>query len=542
MEESQEILLKSLENSGVCVPNNVFSIPELKPTTLVSICGQALNLIDDTVSFPTSLPDSSVAEQVKICTDIAARIKNLGYLGDMSFHQLLYPSEEDLYKLVRFLVERLSESSEGGRLADVNDVIGRRKAKGDKSERHWEESTRKLDENGADIDIQKIGGNLDDLRLISEVMDSLNSETGHAFVSKPCDVNIIPQEKDEMTVDDESRSSTREFNNGRQTNVLSLKDSIAEPLVAGQDAPRGEETAIQGDDKDPLVFEKKVASSGEQSSKIRNETQTQCQEKVFLEEVIAKASDLHHLEEELEMLKAAAEMAFNNQHPVDFYLEQLKEKVDTRKHHLVELKSQWEVLKKPLEEEKEGLQQILYANVPQGQEKLQKLRELELEKQSFLSDIEKREDELSKLSTDLEKQPKVASRKSYIERIKEITKNSRKQDADIERILKDTRELQLESNSIQERLHRTYAVVDEMVFREAKKDTVGKQAYRLLTSIHESFEQISEKIMATDRIRREVAQREKKLAAIASRSLNIDKLQADLDVIKRENEHLENWL
>lgn len=90
MEESQEILLQSLENSGVCVPNNVSSIPELKPATLVSICGQALNLIDDTVSFPTSLPDSSVAEQVKICTDIAAGIKNLGYLGDMSFHQVRF--------------------------------------------------------------------------------------------------------------------------------------------------------------------------------------------------------------------------------------------------------------------------------------------------------------------------------------------------------------------------------------------------------------------------------------------------------------------
>lgn len=76
-----------------------------------------------------------------------------------------------------------------------------------------------------------------------------------------------------------------------------------------------------------------------------------------------------------------------------------------------------------------------------------------------------REDELSKLSKDLERLPKVASRTSYIERIKEITKNSKKQDADIERILKETRELQLESNSIQERLNRTYAVVDEMVFR-----------------------------------------------------------------------------
>ena len=59
----------------------------------------------------------------------------------------------------------------------------------------------------------------------------------------------------------------------------------------------------------------------------------------------------------------------------------------------------------------------------------------------------------------------MASRSSHIQRIKEITKNSRKQDADIERIVKETRELQLESNSIQERLHRTYAVADEMVFR-----------------------------------------------------------------------------
>lgn len=68
----------------------------------------------------------------------------------------------------------------------------------------------------------------------------------------------------------------------------------------------------------------------------------------------------------------------------------------------------------------------------------------------------------------MEKQQKVASRKSYIHRIKEITKNSGKQDADIERILKETREVQLESNSIQESLHRTYAIADEIVFRYGK--------------------------------------------------------------------------
>ena len=74
------------------------------------------------------------------------------------------------------------------------------------------------------------------------------------------------------------------------------------------------------------------------------------------------------------------------------------------------------------------------------------------------------------------------------------------------------------------------------------KDAVVKQAYRLLTSIHESFEQISEAILATDRTRREVAEHEAKLAALASRSLDIDKLQADLDSIKKENEFLEGRL
>jgi hypothetical protein len=45
----------------------------------------------------------------------------------LKLRQFLYPSEEDLYKLVRFLVERLSELSEDRRTADVKDVNARRR-------------------------------------------------------------------------------------------------------------------------------------------------------------------------------------------------------------------------------------------------------------------------------------------------------------------------------------------------------------------------------------------------------------------------------
>ncbi|KAK3427453.1 hypothetical protein EUGRSUZ_F03677 [Eucalyptus grandis] len=195
-----------------------------------------------------------------------------------------------------------------------------------------------------------------------------------------------------------------------------------------------------------------------------------------------------------------------------------------------------------LEEKKRSLEESLYATEPEFQEKFQKLKEVELEVDSISSEIRKREEECSELSAGLKKKPEQESRTSYIQRIKEITKNSRKQHADVERILKETRELQLESNSIQERLHRTYAVLDETMFREAKKDQVGRQAYRLLTSIHESFEQIFEKILSADRVQREIAENEKKLAAMASRSLNIERLQADLDAIIEENKHLEQCL
>lgn len=78
--------------------------------------------------------------------------------------------------------------------------------------------------------------------------------------------------------------------------------------------------------------------------------------------------------------------------------------------------------------------------------------------------------------------------------------------------------------------------------REAKKDQVGRQAYRLLTSIHESFEQIFDKILSTDRVQREIAENEKKLASLVSRSLNIERLEADLNAIKEENDRLEQCL
>ena len=49
-----------------------------------------------------------------------------------------------------------------------------------------------------------------------------------------------------------------------------------------------------------------------------------------------------------------------------------------------------EDLRKPLEEEKKTLQNSLYANRPETEEKFQKLKEIEVETQTIVSEIDKR--------------------------------------------------------------------------------------------------------------------------------------------------------
>ncbi|XP_038903178.1 coiled-coil domain-containing protein 22 isoform X2 [Benincasa hispida] len=502
MEESQEILLNSLQKSGVSIPPDISSIRNLTPPLLFSICAQVLNRIhlQTKIPFSISLPDS-VADQFKICSEIASAIKDLGFIGDMSFHKFLYPSEEDLYKLIRFLVERLPEASDG-KSKVLEDGDGRKETKADTSKCYYvEDPSDKVNTDDSVFTHQKVENKRADLNIISEETKSSNS-----IVGRFSDLCLVQQSLGEA--------------------------AMADNLV---NAPK-DQSEVSGNES--------VALQGNNRHEVGSYTEKTCEDQEIrpLEEVTSKASELEHLQVELERLKAVTRIVFDENQSIEFHLQQLEEQINSRNLNLRAMKSQWDAERELLENKRQSLQDSLCASNPKAQEKLQKLREFESEKKLIESEIRRREEENSNLATDIKKQPKQLPRRSYINRVKEITKNSRKQDADIDRILKETRELQLESNNIQERLHRTYAVVDELVFREAKKDGIGKQAHKLLTSIHENFGEISNKILSTDRLRRETAEYEKKIAASASRSLNFTKLQADLDAIRRENSYLEQHL
>ncbi|KAG7657650.1 Coiled-coil domain-containing protein 22 [Arabidopsis suecica] len=480
-EESRDILMTTLIESGVSIPGDFTSVSEFTPEALVSICAQLLNLIDPSASFSDELPDS-LPERFRICTDIAHSVKNLGYINDMSYYKFLHPSEDDSYRLVRFLVERLSEISEGRKTLTAGDIASRPKMETFRDISDDMMVNEDKDET-FDMHIQKVEAVLKDLTMTSEKSHSSDSLAKNTSAN----VDFSSQKTDDPVTDVRSD--------------LSLRDSS-----------RCEENSYE----DP--FEN--------------------QHDVLLEELESGSSQLCSLESELELLQMAAERLLDDKKPGGSYLEQLNQQLVVKRCNIMDLKKQWDDVRLTLETKKLLLLDQLHVEEPEAKEKFHKLRKTELDLQSLSSEIQKREDERCNLYNELERQPKAAPRKSYIHGIKEITKNSRKLDTDIQRISGETRELQLEKNSIQERLHRSYAVVDEMVTREVKKDPAVRQVYKLLTSIHSIFEQISEKILMTDRFRRETVDYEKKLGSITARGMSLEKLQADLDAIRKENESL----
>ncbi|XP_030549122.1 coiled-coil domain-containing protein 22 homolog isoform X2 [Rhodamnia argentea] len=524
-------LLSSLRSFGVSIPDEVDAIKDLEPEGLVSICARCLNLVYRNPSrFPSSLPES-VADKFRICREMASAVQNLGFIGDIGFHKFLYPSEEDMYELIRLLVGRLSESVVVGEANDVSYVDSKDKEE-DWSRHAARDRIGKVYNDRERLNWWRAGDMLRELRLNAE--------------------------------GPKSSCATGTGSGNTTVNNMSWQEPIKESGLSNVNAFGITDNAADANDQ---LLEGNATARENQSSETRcSVEEVQLRERELMEEAKYGSSEVTDLEDELELLKGAAEMAFDKNHPTDFFLEKLNGQIDARKRNLLELELEWNALELTLKEKKRSLEESLYATKPEFQEKFQKLKEVELEVDSISSEMRKREEECSELSASLKKKPEQESRTSYIHRIKEITKNSRKQHADVERILKETRELQLESNSVQERLHRTYAVLDETVFRynililaiqlegsalmfmciihvrEAKKDQVGRQAYRLLTSIHESFEQIFEKILSANRVQREIAENEKKLAFMASRSLNIERLQADLDAIIKENERLEQCL
>jgi len=133
----------------------------------------------------------------------------------------------------------------------------------------------------------------------------------------------------------------------------------------------------------------------------------------------------------------------------------------------------------------------------------------------------------------------------------DIIKQVHKQKADIRKITDDIHEVQVDTNSVSQKLMRTEAVADERIFKRAeaqlkskKKDTALIQAYRDLLSIREQFEALVSAVDHIGKLTTETSTTQARTVQLKARGIdqNMEQLLSDLQQVKEENADLKKKL
>lgn len=130
-----------------------------------------------------------------------------------------------------------------------------------------------------------------------------------------------------------------------------------------------------------------------------------------------------------------------------------------------------------------------------------------------------------------------------VRRIMEMTASIQKQNEEINKVFMDTLAVQRELKWLTQTLHRTFGTIEEALFKEVE-DQNGERAYKLFGKLHLSCMASVEAIERNGALAR---QNEELLDLIEIEKQNqfddqLNRIQADLDVIAKENKKLGNLL
>ncbi|KAM9828591.1 coiled-coil domain-containing protein 22 [Syngnathus typhle] len=255
-----------------------------------------------------------------------------------------------------------------------------------------------------------------------------------------------------------------------------------------------------------------------------------------LDELKQRERQNNELEEKIQLKKKTIDLLPD----ADSNIVELQAQVEASAQRVVNLASQWEKHRAPLIEEHRRLKAICSNQDMESSKKLSEIKILHDKIRLSTEEAKKKEEIYKQLVTELESLPKDVSRAAYTQRILEIVSNIKKQKEEITKILSDTKELQKEINSLTGKLDRTFAVTDELVFKDAKKDESVRKSYKYLAALHENCNQLIQTIEDTGTILREIRDLEEQIDTENTNKLvaNLEKILEDYKAIRKENSAL----
>jgi len=547
MEDADASLLGSLRAAlpAAALPPEVASARAVSAEVLVRACACCLRAISPggEAAAPDALP-ADMSGRFRVGSDLAARIRRLGFRGDLGFSQLLYPSEADVRRLLAFLLDKLPKQG----------------AAGARRERPATAAARAAAALGAWT--RAPGAQCPPLRLAPFWTVPLQAE-GEALLTSQAvpAARLAPSLLQACAAASASSPGGLERAVAPERLASELRAAVAEALAGSPALAAAPTTAAAASRAPPAPApERAPALSGE--ARLAQLEEALAEAVRLQAEVAASAAAADERAAASAAAGAAAQAAAQAAGALTPQLEgeyvlrrrasalladgaaleeserELAAAAAAARARMDALQAEWAAARLPLEERAARRERAAESARTAADQQLSALQAMRAEARQLVATARGREEEQRALLAQYESAPKVASRSALVKRILEIVKNVRKQEQEILRIASDTREVRREVNGAAEALGRAYALVDETVFRDARRDEAAREAYRLLAALHASFAALFAAVEETGRASRALRELEREAEALQRAPPDLPRVQADLLRAAEENRAL----
>uniref|UniRef100_A0A3Q4GK41 Coiled-coil domain-containing protein 22 n=1 Tax=Neolamprologus brichardi TaxID=32507 RepID=A0A3Q4GK41_NEOBR len=513
MEEVDKILIHALKQVGTEVPEEINSVKQFSSELIVEAVVRCIRVIDPGLSstLATSLPPGMSA-RFRVGMSLAQACQDIGYKGELGYQTFLYSSEPEIRSLLMFLVEKLPRES-----AETSDQP-----------------------TGKSVVLERtiaaaIKAHLAVPWLPPKCRLPLNCETQrqgvmHSFHVQP------------LSLTNCTKGSSKRHTKGsppthgqpvQGVTYFPLKACLSVCVCVQQELPPVAKTIPTNHQSEGDV----QLGQQEELAYLQQQFQQLCSEVdhlAVLDELKQRELRNSEKEEKIQVKKKTIDLLPD----ADNNLLKLQALVEASAKRVVNLASQWEKHRAPLVDEYRRLKDICSSK--DSSKKLSEIKSLHEKIRVSTEEAKKKEDAYKQLVTELENLPQDASRSAYTQRILEIVSNIKKQKEEITKILSDTKELQKEINNLTGKLDRTFAVTDELVFKDAKKDETVRKSYKYLAALHENCNQLIQTIEDTGTILREIRDLEEQIETENGNKTvaNLERILEDYKAIRQENASL----
>uniref|UniRef100_A0A673MCI5 Coiled-coil domain-containing protein 22 n=1 Tax=Sinocyclocheilus rhinocerous TaxID=307959 RepID=A0A673MCI5_9TELE len=558
MEEVDRILIHSLRQAGTDIDEDVQSVKQFTSELIVEAVVKCLRVIDPALGNGLShLLPPGMSARFRLGMSLAQACQDVGFKGEIGYQTFLYSSEPEIRSLFMFLVEKLPrESAEAldqpaGKSALLQRAIAAQ-IKVQLSVPWLPLSCRLPIHRKTQLNFQK-----------PLLQSPVSHDPSEIIFILPA--SLLENHISELSASQEwesewnsqgllSRLTPEEY---RSRKKARLQKRIEEQLrAAAQPRPDTHGATRSTSDLAELLQSFGGASTG--GDVLTKGTRFTHTEKFTFTQVPAMTLIINMLYSCLQVSDELQQKEVSNaekensvkmkRQTIDLLPDAENNLLQLQVHNLVEasskrvvhLASQWEKHRVPLIDEHRRLKELCSNRESESSRKLSEIKDLHDKIRQSAEEAKKKESLHKQLQTEYETLSKDVSRSAYTMRILEIVGNIKKQKEEITKILSDTKELQKEINSLTGKLDRTFAVTDELVFKDAKKDESVRKSYKYLAALHENCTQLIQTIEDTGTIMREIRDLEEQIETENGKRTvsNLEKILEDYKAIRQENSAL----